>query len=97
MKVAKIYDVMKATGTFTGDDGEEKTVWLRCGMVVRTKNDKMALKLEALPLVDMSDGMWFSLQEPRPYKPKDKPQQQGFREQSQRGADGFEDRDIPDF
>ena len=95
--MAKIYDVLKATGTYTGQDGEEKTRWLKCGMVVKTKNDKVALKLEALPLLDMADGMWFSLQVPTPYQPKDKPQQQGFREKAQRGADGFEDADIPDF
>jgi hypothetical protein len=94
--MAKVYDVLKAMGTYTGQDGEERTAWLKCGMVVRTKNDKMALKLEALPLVDMSDGMWFSLQEPKPYQPKDKPQQQGFREQAQGAQDGFGDS-MPDF
>ena len=92
--MAKIYDVMKAIGSYTGDDGEEKTRWLKCGMVVRTKNDKVAMKLEALPLVDMSDGMWLSLQEPKPYTPKDQ-KQQGFRDKPAQGEHGVGDDDIP--
>ena len=92
--MSKVYDVLKAMGTYTGQDGEERTAWLKCGMVVRTKNDKMALKLEALPLVDMSDGMWFSLQEPKPYQPKE-PAQGGFRDKPTPPADDFGDDRIP--
>jgi hypothetical protein len=81
--MAKLYDVLKAVDTYTGHDGEEKTEWLKCGVVFRNeKSGKLSLKLRALPLVDMADGMWFSLQEPKPYQPKEQPaqQQQGFRE-----------------
>ena len=95
--MARVYEVLKAVDTYTGSDGQEKTEWMKCGVVF--KNDtsgKLSMKLRGLPLVDMSDGLWFVLKEPEPYQPKDKPQQ-GFREQSQRGADGFEDKDIPDF
>jgi hypothetical protein len=91
-----MYEVLKAVDTYPGSDGQEKTEWLKCGVVFKSeKTGKLSMKLKALPLVDMAEGLWFVLKPPEPYQPKEK--QQGSREQSQRGADGFEDTDIPDF
>ena len=78
------YEVMASTGKYTTKTGEEKTRWVKCGVVMTTKNGGFALKLETIPVG--SDG-WFSLFEP---KPKDGQQPE---QQSQSLADM--DSDIP--
>jgi hypothetical protein len=62
----KLYDVVKAMGTYTDQNGQEKTRWLNCGMIVRNQNGNVSLKLDALPLVPSEEGMWFALMEPKP-------------------------------
>ena len=88
------FEVVTSTGTYM-KDGEEKKRWLKCGVIFKSEKGNYSMKLEAIPTKRNEHGeMWFALFVPKPRE--DKPQQQGgFREQSQRGADGFEDRDIP--
>ena len=64
------YEVIASTGTYTNKQGEEKKRWLKCGVVMETKNGGLALKLEAVPVG--SDG-WFTLTEPKKYEPKSSP------------------------
>ena len=56
------YEVMAATGTYTDKNGVEKKRWLKCGVIMDTKNGGLAMKLEAVPVV--GEG-WFSLMPPR--------------------------------
>jgi hypothetical protein len=88
------FEVVTSTGTYM-KDGEEKKRWLKCGVIFKSEKGNYSMKLEAIPTKSSEDGMWFALFVPKPRE--DKPQQQGFREQSQRGADGFEDAKLPDF
>ena len=60
----KIYDVMSPIGKYTNNDGQEKTRWLKCGMIVKTAAGKVALKLDALPVAPMGGeegGLWLQL------------------------------------
>ena len=61
------YEVIAATGTYKNKQGEEKKRWLKCGVVMETKNGGLAMKLEAVPVG--SDG-WFTLTEPKEYEPR---------------------------
>jgi predicted RNA-binding protein with PUA-like domain len=99
MASRKIYDVVTSTGTYNDPQtGEEKKRWLTVGVVFENDAGYVSMKLDAIPAKRNEHGeMWLSLFTPKPREQKQAPQQQGFREQSQRGADGFEDKDIPDF
>ena len=89
------FEVVTSTGTYM-KDGEEKKRWLKCGVIFKSEKGNYSMKLEAIPTKRNENGeMWFALFVPKPRE--DKPAQSGFREQSQRGADGFEDSSIPDF
>jgi hypothetical protein len=86
----KIYDVVKAMGNYTTADGQEKTRWLNCGMIIQNPDSgKVSLKLDCLPVgLPTDDGMWFALMTPQPRggqrPPAQNPQQpQGFRDQGQ--------------
>lgn len=90
----KLYDIMAPTGKYTDKQGQEKTRWLKCGMVVQTAAGKMAIKLDALPVNPMSNdgedtGLWLQLFEPN--QPQDDlhtaaPPQGGFRQPAPQAA-----------
>lgn len=65
----KVYDVVKAAGTYQNAEGEEKTRWINCGMIVQNpESGRMSLKLDCLPVGTPTDGdvgIWFSLMEPQ--------------------------------
>lgn len=65
--MAKLYDVVKAMGTYTDQNGQEKTRWMRCGMIIKNQNGNVALKLDAIPLTppEAEGGQWFALMEPQ--------------------------------
>lgn len=84
--MAKVkYDAMAKGGTYTNRDGEEKTRWVKCGVVFEGDRG-LSLKIEALPVP--FDG-WLSFFEPkeRDEKPAGKPA-----EKAKRGA---WDDDLP--
>jgi hypothetical protein len=89
------FEVVTSTGTYM-KDGEEKKRWLKCGVIFKSEKGNYSMKLEAIPTKSSEDGMWFALFVPKPREDSQQ-QSQGFREQSQRGADGFEDAKLPDF
>jgi hypothetical protein len=95
MASKRIYDVCVSTGSYTGQDGQEKQRWMNVGVMFKNDSGYVSIKLEAIPTRRNEDGeLWLSCFAP---KEKQAPQQQGFREQSQRGADGFEDAKLPNF
>ena len=55
------YEVIAVTGKYKDKEGNEKSKWLKCGVVLQTDKG-FSLKLEAIPIG--SDG-WFSLREPQ--------------------------------
>lgn len=67
------YDVVY--GERYEQNGEEKTRWTKCGVVLDTKRGGLALKLEMVPI---GCSGWFSLMEPKP---------RGERTDSQRSQD----------
>lgn len=77
------YEVCARGETYKTQSGEEKSRWIKCGIVLETKNG-LAMKLESVPVV--SDG-WFSFFEP---KPREEFQSQQ-RRQSAPGGSGVED------
>lgn len=54
-----IGDVMFPNGKYI-KDGQEKTRWLRCGMLMETDKG-MRIKLDCIPVVTEPSGMWFSV------------------------------------
>ena len=64
-------DIMAPNGKYV-KEGEEKTRWLKCGILLETDNG-LRLKLECIPIGVGADGLWLSVFE------KDN-RQQGFRE-----------------
>ena len=78
--------VLKAkTGTYKDGQGNEKTAYVKCGVIMDGKNGPI-IKLEALPIV--FDG-WLYLSPPEE-KPRGRPQPR-----PQQSNDGFDDEDIP--
>ena len=64
----KLYDVVKAAGKYTDRDGNEKTRWINCGMIVKNQHGNLSLRLDVVPVGVPSDGdvgMWFALMEPK--------------------------------
>ena len=91
----KVYDVVKAAGTYQNADGEEKTRWINCGMIVQNpESGRMSLKLDCLPIGTPTDGdvgVWFALMEPR--SRQQKPQRRS-RAPAQNAPD-LPDEDVP--
>jgi hypothetical protein len=65
--VPVLYEVTAAGEKYTAKDGTEKTKWIKIGSVIQTKNGRMSLKIESIPVG--WDG-WASLMEPRQDEPK---------------------------
>lgn len=59
------YEVLASTGKYTDKNGQEKSRWTKCGIVMETKNGGLALKMESMPVGNEFNG-WFTLAEPRP-------------------------------
>lgn len=56
----RVYDVVYGR-RFTTSSGEEKTKWINCGAIIKTKNG-LSLKLESIPV---EFNGWLSLFEPK--------------------------------
>jgi hypothetical protein len=59
-----VYDAIVKTGTYQ-KDGVEKNKWTKVGVVMRTKQGGLALKLDTIPTNSDWNG-WVSLSEPKP-------------------------------
>lgn len=58
--------------------GEEKTRWMKCGVVLENAEGELRVKLEAIPVgVAAEGGLWFSVfkrdQRPNPQRPQRAP------------------------
>ena len=72
-----IGDIMCPTGKYNTQDGQEKTRWLKCGIMLQTDNG-FRIKMEAMPVGVADFEGWFSVFEKK--NDQAKPQQQeGFR------------------
>jgi hypothetical protein len=80
------YEVCARGETYKTSSGEEKSRWIKCGIVVETKNG-LAMKLESVPVI--TDG-WFSFFEP---KPREDYQSQQPRRQSAPASSSAADMD----
>jgi hypothetical protein len=68
-----IGDIMFPTGKYQTREGEEKTRWLKCGVLMQNTEGNYRIKLEAMPLGVEPDGAWFAVFEK---KAEPKPQAQ---------------------
>jgi hypothetical protein len=83
-----IGDIMFPTGTYQTREGEEKTRWLKCGVLMQNTEGNYRIKLEAMPLGVEPDGAWFAVFEKERQQPA-APKQQGFRQPA--ALDGLDD------
>ena len=86
------YELRAKSGTYKDPTtGEDKTRWVKCGVVMDTRQGGLAAKIESLP-VDW-DG-WFNFAEP---KPKENFRARGDDEMPKPKKDGIDDlaEDIP--
>lgn len=54
-----IYDAIVKDGTYMTDDGLEKPLWVKVGIVCTTRNDGLALKLEDDPFTIPNWDKWI--------------------------------------
>ena len=54
------YDVLARTGTYTNAGGEEKSRWMKSGVVFENEKGYLSLKLEGIPVGPDWSG-WVSL------------------------------------
>ena len=54
-----IGDICAATGKYIRD-GEEKTSWSKCGILLETEKG-FRIKLDTVPLGGVEQGIWFSV------------------------------------
>lgn len=80
------HELMARAGSYTDRDGNEKTRWQKCGILIE-KDGKLSVKLEALPIG--FDG-WLSCFEPR-QDDKPRPKQR----QDDGSVGGMPDEDLP--
>jgi hypothetical protein len=74
--MAKIIgDVCFPLGTFNRD-GEEKTRWGKCGILMQRENGSFAIKMDMYPAAVTDQGAWFSVFEKSNGKPQAKPAQE---------------------
>ena len=75
--MSKKYDVVASTGTYTGNDGQEKRRYQNVGAVFE-KDGKFYLKLTSLVTCDNDGNVinFFSLFEPKKKEQKPAPAQQ---------------------
>jgi len=64
-----IGDIMFPTGKYQTSEGEEKTRWLKCGVLMQNAEGNYRIKLEAMPLGVEPDGAWFAVFEKERAKP----------------------------
>lgn len=57
------YDAICKLGTYKNASGEEKIKWVKVGVVMETRNNGLALKIEQLPVP--FDG-WIQFSVPKP-------------------------------
>ena len=63
------FDVVASTGKYQTANGDEKSRWMKCGVVIEGDDGRLSLKLEAVPIGEFSG--WFSL-----FPPKDRQERQ---------------------
>jgi hypothetical protein len=84
----RIGDIMTPGGTYQGQDGEEKTRWMKCGVLL--KGDRgYRIKLETVPVG--GDG-WLAV-----FEPRTDTQGQSQQKPAQNQAQGFRDTDQEDM
>lgn len=52
-------DVCAPTGKYI-KDGEEKTSWMKCGVIMQTDNG-LRIKLDGIPVGGTEQGIWLSV------------------------------------
>lgn len=84
------YEACARGEKYTTADGQEKQRWIKCGVVIDSKNG-LSLKLESIPV--NFDG-WLSFFEPKPREEQRPQQRQQRPQQRQSGFDDMPD-DVP--
>ena len=99
--MAKKYDLVVATGTYTNKDGQDKTQWLNVGKVLEKQNGGLVIKIDCIPtsVIDRDgnsvawDG-WLQMFEAKPREGQGSaPAKSANRDEPP--VDDFLDRDIP--
>ncbi len=84
------YELIAKSGTYKDPkSGEEKTRWVKCGVVMDTRQGGMSAKIESLPIE--WDG-WLNFSEP---KQKDNFKARGDDEMPKEKQNSIEDDQIP--
>lgn len=89
------FELRAKSGTYKDQaTGEEKTRWMKCGVVMETRQNGLAAKVESLP-VDW-DG-WFNFVIPKPKEESNNFKPRGDDEMPKPKKDGIDDlaEDIP--
>jgi len=91
--MSKVYDVVCSTGSYIGQDGQEKQRWMNIGAVFKNDQGRVSIKLDAIPVRTNEKGeLWLSCFVPKPRKQP--AQVQAPRQEPSQQQAGFED-EIP--
>ena len=88
-----IGDVMYPSGKYI-KDGEEKTRWIRCGMLLETDKG-LRIKLDCIPIVTDPAGLWMSVFEKSDSKPGQSSQQPAQAQSQSSGTEQEPEEDMP--
>lgn len=83
-------DIVFPSGKYIDQQGEERTSWIRCGILLETDKGKR-IKLESIPVGVGEGGLWFSVFEKDNAKPQSKPKPAPAPSQSA----GDDEEDMP--
>jgi hypothetical protein len=93
MKLLK--EAFAGTGKYVNKDGQEKTKWLKVGVLLVDTQDptNMSLKIEAEPAHKPEGGWWIRFFDPKPRDGNGSRAQTGARQNGDFEPDG--DSDVP--
>lgn len=69
--MAVLFEVVAAGEKYTDKSGEEKTRWVKMGVVIQRQDGSMSMKLESIPV---GWNGWANLWEPKPRDGETRPQ-----------------------
>ena len=86
-----IGDIVYPNGQYIDQEGQERTSWLRCGILLETDKG-MRIKLESIPVGVGEGGLWFSVFEKDNQRPR---QQQKPAQKPAQAAEAGGTGDVP--
>ena len=94
--MSKIFDLVGSNGTYTDNQGQEKTRWIKCGAVFKSDQGNVSVKLEAVPTYRNENGeLWLNCFVPQQQQQQGGDANFGRPAPGQGAPQGFRQRPAP--